>query len=208
MEATGDQGVDAPSGGLSSDEARARLEKSGPNEMPDTTMRPWRMALAKFWAPVPWMLEAAVVLQLVLHEYVEAAVIAVSARLQRRARVLAGGARAGHARRPEVAPGAHGLGATRRCLEEHPRERAGAGGHGEALARRRGGGRRQARRRVGPARSVDAHGRIRPHRSRAGYANLRGGAGAARRGHGASSPQPVRARSSVTRPSWSAPPTW
>ena len=66
----------SPGGGLSSDEARARLEKSGPNEMPDTAMRPWRMALAKFWAPVPWMLEAAVVLQLVLHEYVEAAVIA------------------------------------------------------------------------------------------------------------------------------------
>ncbi|MGD0530421.1 MAG: HAD-IC family P-type ATPase [Polyangiaceae bacterium] len=64
------------SNGLSSDEARARLEKSGPNEMPDTTMRPWRMALAKFWAPVPWMLEAAVVLQLVLHEYTEAGVIA------------------------------------------------------------------------------------------------------------------------------------
>ena len=70
------QGVAASPGGLSSDEARARLEKSGPNEMPDTAMRPWRMALAKFWAPVPWMLEAAVVLQLVLHEYVEAAVIA------------------------------------------------------------------------------------------------------------------------------------
>src|SRR5579859_6021302 len=76
MEATGRQGADAPPGGLSSDEARARLEKSGPNEMPDTAMRPWRMALAKFWAPVPWMLEAAVALQLVLHEYVEAAVIA------------------------------------------------------------------------------------------------------------------------------------
>src|ERR1700728_5366476 len=68
--------VDAPSDGLSSDEARARLEKAGPNEMPDTAMRQWRMALAKFWAPVPWMLEAAVVLQVVLHEYVEAAVIA------------------------------------------------------------------------------------------------------------------------------------
>jgi H+-transporting ATPase len=76
MEAAAEQGVDAPSEGLSSDEARARLEKSGPNEMPDTAMRPWRMALAKLWAPVPWMLEAAVVLQLVLHEYVEAAVIA------------------------------------------------------------------------------------------------------------------------------------
>jgi H+-transporting ATPase len=61
--------------GLSSDEAQRRLEQSGPNEMPDTAMRPWRMALAKFWAPVPWMLEAAIVLQMVLHEYVEAAVI-------------------------------------------------------------------------------------------------------------------------------------
>src|SRR5580700_6144007 len=70
------QGVDAAPDGLSTDEARARLEQSGPNEMPDTALRPWRMALAKFWAPVPWMLEAAVILQLVLHEYVEAAVIA------------------------------------------------------------------------------------------------------------------------------------
>src|SRR5580700_8124957 len=76
MEAAAEQGVDAPSEGLSSDEARARLEQSGPNEMPDTAMRPWRMALAKFWAPVPWMLEAAVILQVILHEYVEAAVVA------------------------------------------------------------------------------------------------------------------------------------
>ncbi len=68
-----------PSGltsGLTSDEAGARLAKYGPNAMPDTAMRPWRMALAKFWAPVPWMLEAAIILQAVLHEYVEAAVIA------------------------------------------------------------------------------------------------------------------------------------
>jgi H+-transporting ATPase len=39
-------------------------------------MRPWRMALEKFWAPVPWMLEAAIVLELVLGKYVEAAIIA------------------------------------------------------------------------------------------------------------------------------------
>ena len=70
------QGVQAAPDGLSSDEARSRLEKSGPNEMPDTAVRPWRRALAKFWAPVPWMLEAAVILQVLLHEYVEAAVIA------------------------------------------------------------------------------------------------------------------------------------
>jgi magnesium-transporting ATPase (P-type) len=62
--------------GLTSDEARARLAKYGPNAMPDIAIRPWRMALAKFWAPVPWMLEAAIILQAVLHEYVEAAVIA------------------------------------------------------------------------------------------------------------------------------------
>jgi H+-transporting ATPase len=71
-----DKAAEAPPSGLSSDEARAGLGKFGPNEMPDIAMRPWRMALGKFWAPVPWMLEAAVVLQLVLHEYVEAAVIA------------------------------------------------------------------------------------------------------------------------------------
>jgi H+-transporting ATPase len=61
--------------GLTSEEARALLAKLGPNAMPDTAIRPWRMALAKFWAPVPWMLEAAIVLQAALHEYVEAAVI-------------------------------------------------------------------------------------------------------------------------------------
>ncbi len=76
VDATGRQGVRAWSDGLSSDEVRVRLEESGPNEMPDTAMRPWRTALAKFWAPVPWMLEAAIILQLALHEYVEAGVIA------------------------------------------------------------------------------------------------------------------------------------
>ena len=44
--------------------------------MPDTAIRPWRMALSKIWAPVPWMLEAAIILQTVLHEYAEAAIIA------------------------------------------------------------------------------------------------------------------------------------
>lgn len=62
--------------GLTSDDAKARLAQYGPNAIRDTTLRPWRMALAKFWAPVPWMLEAAIILQVVLHEYVEAAVIA------------------------------------------------------------------------------------------------------------------------------------
>ena len=62
--------------GLTSDEARGRLEKFGPNAMPDTNVHPLRMALEKFWAPVPWMLEAAIVLELVLGKYVEATIIA------------------------------------------------------------------------------------------------------------------------------------
>ena len=65
-----------PALGLTGAEARARLAKGGPNALPDLSAAPWRMALARFWAPVPWMLEAAVILQLVLGEYLEAAVIA------------------------------------------------------------------------------------------------------------------------------------
>jgi H+-transporting ATPase len=62
--------------GLTSDEARRRLEKFGANAMPDVTLHPLRMALEKFWAPVPWMLEAAILLQVGLGKYVEAAIIA------------------------------------------------------------------------------------------------------------------------------------
>jgi H+-transporting ATPase len=65
-----------PRNGLTSDEAHGRLEKIGPNAMPDTSMRPFRMALEKFWTPVPWMLEAAILLELVLGKYVEATIIA------------------------------------------------------------------------------------------------------------------------------------
>jgi H+-transporting ATPase len=62
--------------GLTSIEAANRLQRDGANAMPDTTAHPLRNALLKFWAPVPWLLEAAIVLQVVLHKYVEAAVIA------------------------------------------------------------------------------------------------------------------------------------
>ncbi len=63
--------------GLTTDEAGVRLKKFGPNAMPDTSVHPLRSALSKFWTPVPWMLEAAIVLEVVLGKYVEAAIIAV-----------------------------------------------------------------------------------------------------------------------------------
>src|ERR1022692_1979048 len=64
------------SSGLTSAEAHSRLQKDGPNAMPDVSAHPLRSALAKFWAPVPWLLEASIVLELVLHKYFEASIIA------------------------------------------------------------------------------------------------------------------------------------
>ena len=63
-------------GGLTSNEAGLRLQKYGPNAMPDTSLHPVRRALWKFWAPVPWMLEAAIVFEIVLADYVQAGIIA------------------------------------------------------------------------------------------------------------------------------------
>jgi H+-transporting ATPase len=60
------------SSGLTSAEARSRLQKDGPNATPDVSAHSIRNALAKFWAPVPWLLEASIVLQVVLHKYAEA----------------------------------------------------------------------------------------------------------------------------------------
>jgi H+-transporting ATPase len=61
--------------GLTSAEARRRLSEFGPNAVTEEAPPRWRTFLAKFWAPVPWMLEAAIVLQLGLGQYVEAAVV-------------------------------------------------------------------------------------------------------------------------------------
>ena len=63
--------------GLTTDEARRRLEQYGANTVPDAEPSQWRRLLSKFWAPVPGMLEAAILLQFMLHEYLEAAVIGV-----------------------------------------------------------------------------------------------------------------------------------
>jgi H+-transporting ATPase len=61
---------------LTTAEAHHRLTDLGPNSLPDTTLHPIARAMRKLWAPVPWMLEAAIVLELVLHNFTEAAVIA------------------------------------------------------------------------------------------------------------------------------------
>ena len=63
--------------GLSQDETLARLRQYGPNSVPEARPSLWLRLATKLWGPVPWMLEAAILLQFMLHEYVEASVIAV-----------------------------------------------------------------------------------------------------------------------------------
>jgi H+-transporting ATPase len=65
----------APPKGLTTAEANQRLAEIGSNALPDTTMHPLVQAAKKFWAPVPWMLEAAMMLEVVLGDFAEAAVI-------------------------------------------------------------------------------------------------------------------------------------
>ena len=61
--------------GLSQEEAARLLEEYGPNAIPEQKPRPWLVFLHKMWAPVPWMLEASILLELILGKYVEAGVI-------------------------------------------------------------------------------------------------------------------------------------
>ncbi len=61
--------------GLSQAEAERLLQQYGPNAIPEEKTRIWLVFLRKMWAPVPWMLEASILLELILGKDVEAIVI-------------------------------------------------------------------------------------------------------------------------------------
>jgi H+-transporting ATPase len=69
--------AESPLQGLTRQEAAQRLAQYGPNEVAEEKRRAWLLLLRKFWAPVPWMLELTVVLQLALGKHQEAGVIAI-----------------------------------------------------------------------------------------------------------------------------------
>ncbi len=62
--------------GLTTAAAQARLKQFGPNAVVEEKAHPLKQFLKRFWAPIPWLLEATIIIQLFLGENVEAAVIA------------------------------------------------------------------------------------------------------------------------------------
>ena len=61
--------------GLTSAEAQARLKQFGPNAVVEEKSHPFKELLKRFWSPIPWLLEATIIIQIFLGENVEAAVI-------------------------------------------------------------------------------------------------------------------------------------
>ena len=63
--------------GLTSEQAAERLVQFGENAISESKQNPLLAFLKKFWAPVPWMLEVTVLLELYLGKNVEAVVIGI-----------------------------------------------------------------------------------------------------------------------------------
>ena len=61
--------------GLTFAEAQARVAKYGPNAIEEKKRSPWAMFLAYFWGPMPWMIEAAAIMSLLVKDYVDFIII-------------------------------------------------------------------------------------------------------------------------------------
>ncbi len=61
--------------GLSQSEAQIRLTQYGPNEIEEKKVNPFLKFLTYFWGPIPWMIEAAVILSAVARHWPDFAII-------------------------------------------------------------------------------------------------------------------------------------
>ena len=63
--------------GLSQDEARQRLRRSGANSLPEAKESLLRKLLHYFWGPIPWMIETAALLSALVRHWADFAIIAL-----------------------------------------------------------------------------------------------------------------------------------
>jgi len=77
QQASGTPAPPAGGGGLSSGEAAARLARYGPNEIGEERQHRIRALAGKLSGPVPWLLEAAIVLEIAAGKAAEAVIIAL-----------------------------------------------------------------------------------------------------------------------------------
>jgi H+-transporting ATPase len=67
----------SPQQGLSDSEAQNRLSKYGPNELQEEKTNAFFKFLTYFWGPIPWMIEAAVILSAIVHDWTNFIIILV-----------------------------------------------------------------------------------------------------------------------------------
>jgi H+-transporting ATPase len=67
--------LDTTMDGLTKDEAMNRIRKWGSNDIPEAKVNVLLAFLKRFWGPMPWLLEFAIVLTFILHHNVESIII-------------------------------------------------------------------------------------------------------------------------------------
>ena len=55
--------------GLTEDEAHSRLDQYGPNELQESHTNPILKFLSYVWGPIPWMIEAAAILSVIVNHW-------------------------------------------------------------------------------------------------------------------------------------------
>jgi H+-transporting ATPase len=67
--------LSASKDGLSSSEAQKRLQQYGLNEIPEKKANPLIKFLTYFWGPIPWMIEAAVIMSAIIQRWPDFGII-------------------------------------------------------------------------------------------------------------------------------------
>ena len=67
--------LNAPVNGLTEEEAKTRIGQLGYNELPEKKKNPLLDFLARYWGPMPWLLELTIALSYIIGHYLEAAIV-------------------------------------------------------------------------------------------------------------------------------------